>query len=141
MTKPVTSTDYYDGGNYVVRYYPSGQSTFTQYEDNGLDNKSLGEGKFELITYSGSKESQKTTVAISKTGSWVGMPVSRVMKLEIRTSKVPAKLLVNGKAVKIKAEKGQTAGKKTSATFNEKWLYISFNWDGKPLKIDILDDR
>ena len=141
MTKPVTSTDYYDGGNYLVRYYPSGQSTFTQYEDNGLDNKSLSEGKFELITYSGSKDSQKTTVAISKTGSWDGMPVCRIMKLEIRTSKVPAKVLVNSKAVKIKAEKGQTAGKKTSATFDEKWLYVNFNWDGKPLNIEIIDNQ
>jgi hypothetical protein len=139
MTKPVTSTDYYDGGNYVVRYYPSRQSSFTQYEDNGLDSKSLSEGKYELITYKGSKESQKTTVSITKTGAWDGMPASRSMKLEIRTDTMPAKVLVNGKTFKIKAEKGKSSGKKSAITFDEKWLYVYFNWDGKPLTIDILD--
>jgi alpha-glucosidase (family GH31 glycosyl hydrolase) len=138
MTKPVSSTDYYDGGNYVVRYYPSGQSTFTQYEDNGLDSKSLTEGKYELITYKGSKEYQKTTVSISKTGTWEGMPSNRSMKLEIRTSTKAAKVLVNGKAVKIKAEKGKSTGKKTTATYDEEWLYVYFNWDGKPVTMDIL---
>ena len=139
MTKPVTSTDYYDGGNYVVRYYPSGQSTFTQYEDNGLDSKSLSEGKYELITYNGSKESQKTTISISKTGSWEGMPTTRSMKLEIRTGTKASKVIVNGKAVKIKAEQGKSTGKKITATFDEKWLYVNFNWDGNPMNIEIFD--
>jgi len=141
MTKPVTSTDYYDGGNYVVRYYPSGKSEFVQYEDNGLDSKSLSSNKYELITYKGLKELQKTTVSISKTGSWEGMPSSRSMKLEIRTSTKAAKVLVNGKAIKIKAEKGKSPGRKTTATYDEKWLYVHFNWDGKPITIDILDNR
>ncbi|MDO9256115.1 MAG: glycoside hydrolase family 31 protein [Bacteroidales bacterium] len=140
MAKSVTSTDYYDGGNYVVRYYPSGQSAFTQYEDNGLDSKSLSDGKYELITYKGSKESNKTTVSISKTGSWEGMPASRSMKLEIRTGSNVAKVLVNGKAIKIKAKKGKSPGKKTTATYEDKWLYVYFNWDGKPITIDILDN-
>ena len=141
MTKPVTSTDYYDGGNYVVRYYPSGKSEFTQYEDNGLDSKSLSEGKYELITYNGSSESGKTFVSISKTGNWKGMPSSRSMTMEIRTNTKPVKVLVNGKSVKIKAEKGKSTGKKTTATYDQKWLYVCFNWDGKPIKIDILDNR
>jgi oligosaccharide 4-alpha-D-glucosyltransferase len=141
MTKPVTSTDYYNGGNYVVRYYPAGQSSFTQYEDNGLDSKSLSEGKYELITYRGLKESIRTTISISKTGYWEGRPSSRSMKMEIRISKLPAKVLINGKAIKIKAEKGKPQGKKTSCTYNEKWLNLNFTWDGNPLNIEILDNR
>lgn len=140
MTTPVTSTDYYTGGNYVVRYYPSGKSEFVQFEDNGLYSKSLAEGKYELITYKGSQETGKTTVSISKTGAWEGMPASRSMKLEIRTGMIPAKVVVNGKTVKPKAEKGKSPGKKTTATYDEKWLYINLTWDGKPLKIDILDN-
>ena len=141
MTKPVTSTDYYNGGNYVVRYYPSGPSSFMQYEDNGLDSKSLADGKYELITYKGSRESQKTTVSISKTGAWEGMPASRNMKLEIRANTKPAKVLVNGKAVKIKAEKGKSTGRNTTGTYDEKWLRINFIWDGNPLNVEILDNR
>jgi oligosaccharide 4-alpha-D-glucosyltransferase len=141
MTKPVTSTDYYNGGNYVVRYYPHGKSEFVQYEDNGLDSKSVAEGKFELITYKGLSESGKTIVSISKTGAWEGMPASRTMKLKIRSSKLPAKVLINGKAVKVKAEKGKSTGKKTSVTYDEKWLYVNFTWDGKPITVDILDNQ
>ena len=139
MTKPLTTTDQYSGGDYVVRYYPYGKSTFLQFEDNGLDSKSLSEGKYELITYKGSQEANKTTIEISKTGSWEGMPDSRSMKLQIRTAKKTARIMVNGKAVKIKAEKGIPAGTKTTATFDEKWLYVTFTWDGNPLKIEVLD--
>jgi alpha-glucosidase (family GH31 glycosyl hydrolase) len=139
MTKPLTTTDQYSGGDYMVRYYPSGKSTFVQFEDNGLDSKSLSEGKYELITYKGSQESNKTTIEISKTGSWEGMPDSRSMKLQIRTDKKTAKIMVNGKAVKIKAEKGIPTGTKTTATFDEKWLYVTFTWNGNPLKIEVLD--
>ncbi len=137
MTKPVTSTDYYTGGNYLVRYYPSGQSTFTQYEDNGLDSKSLAEGRFELITYKGIMESGKTSISISKTGAWEGMPSSRDMRIEIRTSTLPGNVLINGKTVKIRTEKGKSAGKKTSCTYDDKWLILNFAWDGKPVIIEL----
>jgi oligosaccharide 4-alpha-D-glucosyltransferase len=139
MTKALTTTDQYSGGDYIVRYYPSGKSTFVQFEDNGLDSKSLSEGKYELITYKGSQESNKTTIEISKTGSWEGMPDSRSMKLQIRTAKKTAKVLVNGKAIKIKPEKGIPSGTKATATLDEKWLYITFTWDGNPVKIEIIN--
>ena len=141
MTKPVTSTDYYNGGNYMVRYYPDGKSTFVQYEDNGLDSKSLSEGKFELITYKGNKDATKTTVSISKTGSWVGMPERRSMQLEVRMDKKPSKVMVNGKAVKIAEVNGKMVGTKTSCNFNGKWLNLHFNWDGKPVKIEIVEGK
>jgi len=80
-------------------------------------------------------------VSISKTGAWEGMPTSRTMKLEIRTSTIPAKVLVNGKSIKIKDEKRKSTGKKTTATYDEKWLYVTFIWDGKPVTIDIIDNR
>jgi oligosaccharide 4-alpha-D-glucosyltransferase len=141
MTKPVTSTDYYDGGNYVVRYYPAGKSTFVQYEDNGLDSKALSDGKYELITYQGTRESLQTTVSVSKTGSWEGMPASRSMRFEIRMNTMPSEVKVNGKTVKIAPEKGKSPGNKTSCTYSDKWLYVNFIWDGKPVNIVIVDSK
>jgi alpha-glucosidase (family GH31 glycosyl hydrolase) len=141
MTKPVTSTDYYDGSNFVVRYYPCGSSMFIQYEDNGLDSKSLPEGKYELITYKGSVEPGKTLVSISKTGAWEGMPSNRAILLEIRTNSLPAKVLLNGKTVKIKSEKVKSSATTTSYTCDEKWLRLSFSWDGKPVNIEIRDNK
>jgi alpha-glucosidase (family GH31 glycosyl hydrolase) len=141
MTKPVTSTDYYNGENYVVRYYPEGKSSFVQYEDNGLDSKSLSEGKYELITYKGAKESTKTTVSISKTGSWQGMPASRSMQLEVRISKKPLKVVVNGKIVKNVSSSAKPTGNKTTYYCDDKWLHLNFTWDGKPVKIEIMDSK
>jgi len=139
MTKTLSSTDYYTADNYVVKYYPSGKSAFIQFEDSGLDSKSLSEGKYELITYQGSSESNKTTVNITKTGSWEGMPANRSMRFEIRMNDKPSEVKLNGKTLKIKAEKGKPAGNKTTSAYDDKWLYINFTWDGKPVFIEIIN--
>ena len=139
MTKPVNSIDYYNGGNYVVRYYPSGKSLFVQYEDNGLDSKSLDEGKYELITYQGFSEPDKTLVSISKTGSWQGMPVTRKMSMQIRSVSAPSKVILNGKTVRIKHKKGNTDKNKTSCSFADNWLYVNFIWEGNPVNIEIVN--
>jgi len=141
MTRPVASTDYYKGDNYLVKYYPSGKSNFVQYEDNGLDNKSLSEGNFELITYEGTHEPLKTTVSISRTGKWNGMPATRAMELEVRLNAIPSQVIVNGKSVKIIAGKGQPTGNKTYCDFDDKWLHINFTWDGKPVTIEIVENK
>jgi alpha-glucosidase (family GH31 glycosyl hydrolase) len=139
MTKPVNSTDYYNGGNYVVRYYPSGNSTFVQYEDNGLDSKSLSEWKYELITYQGTSESAKTTISISKTGAWEGMPVTRKMCMQIRSGSVPSKVIVDGKTVRIKHKNGNIDGNKTTCSFVDNWLFVNFTWEGNPVNIEIVN--
>jgi len=141
MTKPVSSTDYYKPDEYFVKYYPAAQSQFIQYEDNGLDSKSLSEGKYELITYKGSKEKLKTTIEISKSGSWEGMPSSRSMHLQIRMKTWPSKVIVNGTAVKVAHETGKTYPGKTSCTYDYKWLRINFIWDGKPVIIEVTDKK
>ena len=141
MTKPVTSTDYYNAGEYFVKYYPAGQSTFVQYEDNGLDSKSLAEGKYELITYKGSSEPGKTLVSITKTGAWDGMPASRLIQLAVRMNAKPSKVMINRKAVKITSPKGKPAGTKTSCNFDDKWLHLNFTWDGNPVNIEIIDSN
>jgi alpha-glucosidase (family GH31 glycosyl hydrolase) len=137
MTKPLTSTDNYNGANYVVRYYPDGKSTFVQYEDNGLNSKSLTDGKYELITYKGSKNNAKTTVSVTRTGKWENMPATRTMRFEIRMNAMPAAVKINGKSVKINAEKGNTNDGKTTCNFDNTWLNINFSWDGKPVNIEI----
>jgi alpha-glucosidase (family GH31 glycosyl hydrolase) len=141
MTAAVTSTDFYKADNYLIRYYPSGKSIFVQYEDNGLDSKSLSEGKYELITYQGVRESLKTTVSVSKTGFWPGMPSSRSMQLDIRMNTLPSKVSINGKTVKITPGNGKPAGTKPASTFEDKWLHINFTWDGKPVIVEIVDSK
>jgi len=139
MAKPVTSTDYYQAGEYFIKYYPSGKSEFIQYEDNGLDSKSLSEGKYELITYKGLQEGKKSTVSVSKKGTWERMPSSRLMHLQVCMNTLPLKVMINGKVVKIIHEKGRTTVNKTSCIYSDKWLNLNFTWDGKPVQIVILE--
>jgi hypothetical protein len=56
-------------------------------------------------------------------------------------STLPSQVKVNGKIVKISPDKGKPAGTKTTCTYGEKWLYINFTWDGKPLTIEIVDSK
>lgn len=137
MTKPLISTDYYKGDNFVVRYYPGRIASFVQYEDNGLDSKSLSSGKYELITYKGYGEKGKTTVEISKTGSWEGMPANRTMRIEIRMDTRPSQVKVNGKTVKIKSGTVIKSGSKTTCGYVPNWLNVNLLWDGNPVKIEL----
>jgi oligosaccharide 4-alpha-D-glucosyltransferase len=141
MAKTVASTDYYQPGEYFVKYYPSEKSSFVQYEDNGSDSKSLLDGHYEMITYTGSVEVTKTNVSISKTGGWEGMPASRLMHLEVWRTALPSKVMVNGKVVKVKSGNPKPTGTKTSCTFDGQWLTLNFAWDGNPVHIVIVDGK
>ncbi len=137
MAVPVASTDYYQPGEYFVKYFPSGQSEFVQYEDNGLYSQSLREGKFELITYRGSQDRLKTIVSISKKGAWEGMPATRTLHLQVRMDAPPTQVTINGKVVRTASGKGSKTVNKTSCTYADKWLQVNFEWDGKPVTIVI----
>ncbi len=138
MANPVTSTDYYKANEYSVKYYPSGQSEFVQFEDNGLDNKSISGNKFELITYKGSADNHKTSISISKTGTWEGMPTSRKMHFQIKTDAKPSQIKINGVAIPDTTPKDLINTTQPSYTFNNNWLYLNFTWDGKPVNIEVL---
>ena len=141
MAKPVTSTDYYKTDEYFVRYYPSGTSSFVQYEDNGIDSKSLSNGKYETITYNGERDGLKTIVSVLKTGAWDGMPALRTMHLEVKMNTMPFQVIVKGKIIQIEADKGEAYSNKTTCTYSEKWLRVNFIWDGEPVKIEIVDSK
>ena len=141
MTQAVTSTDYYKADNYIVRYYPSGKSEFVQYEDNGLDNKSLEKHRYELITYKGSKEKNMTSISLSKTGSWEGMPTMRTMQLEVYTSAKPKQVKMNGAILKFNKDLKQSDNSKPTYKFDNNRLVLNFLWDGKPMNIEIVESK
>jgi oligosaccharide 4-alpha-D-glucosyltransferase len=136
MTAPLTTTDNYKSDNFIVRYYPEGKSEFTQYEDDGLDNLALKEGKFELIRYSGYQNNTSTVINLSKTGNWNGMPPSRSMCFEVRRGTIPSIIKINGKEI----ESGIPLDKSKSYYQSvEGWLKINLIWKGEPVKIEIID--
>jgi hypothetical protein len=67
------------------------------------------------------------------------MPERRSMRFEIMMNNKPSEVKVNGKTVKIKAEKGKFAENKTTSVYDDKWLYVNFTWDGKPALIEIIN--
>lgn len=50
--RPITTTDDYKSEEFIVRYYPEGKSSYTQFEDNGKDNLTLRINPTNLFTYS-----------------------------------------------------------------------------------------
>jgi oligosaccharide 4-alpha-D-glucosyltransferase len=135
MMKPINSVDNYKSDEFIIRYYPKGNSEFLQYEDNGLDNLALKENNFELISYSGMQKDQQISISLSKKGNWEGMPAERKMTFEVKKSYVADKVLINGK--EIKKSLSELSGK-DNYQFADGWLKIHFIWKGEPIKIEIV---
>jgi len=136
MTRPVKTTDNYKSDNFNIRYYPDGKSEFTQYEDDGLDNLALKDGKFELIHYSGIQNKNNITIELSDTGIWTGMPPSRAMCFEVQRGNFMSIVKINGKEI------GSGVPVDLSKSYyqsSEGWMKIYFQWNGEATKIEILD--
>jgi len=138
MTRAITTTDHYKADEYCIRYYPSGKSSFTQYEDDGLDNFALGNNNFELIDYQGEKQGAVTTIRISHRGKWKGMPASRTMTLKVRKNGLPGRVLIGDQEVQ---QDNGTGNKKAFYCYGDGWLEICFRWNGKPVTIEIQEPR
>ncbi len=134
MTKPLKTTDDYKSDNFTIRYYPGGNSDFTQYEDDGWDNQALNEGKYELIHYSGAQTDTGLIINLSKTGSWPGIPKTRSMKFEMLMRKAPLNVKING--IEIHAA-GPMDLPGNFYRYRNEWMTINFKWNGDPVKIQI----
>ncbi len=128
-TNPVKSTDFYRSDNFNVRYYPKGNSGFTQYEDDGLNNQALIENEYELIHYRGSTDEGKTTLTITREGSWDGMPEIRAMTIEIKAESAPRLVQLN--QLPLKSGKRNMKG----FWFEDGFIKVRFDWDGSPVNI------
>jgi len=135
MIKPLKTTDNYTSEEFIVRYYPEGKSQFTQYEDDGWDNLALNDGKYELIRYEGNHTQTTTTITLSRTGSWPGMPAKRTMTFEVYNMAQPGKVLING--TEIPQLKSGKKGK-SYYQYDARQINIHNVWDGKPEKIEII---
>jgi oligosaccharide 4-alpha-D-glucosyltransferase len=136
-TRPVNTTDEYTSDNFEVRYYPEGNSAFTQYEDDGKDKLAIKDKQFELIHYSGSESASNTTISIRKEGSWKGMPVSRRMTLKVKTDASPSAITLNNREV-IRSVEAKAPGLMNSHyNYQGGWITIHFEWNGSPVSIKI----
>jgi alpha-glucosidase (family GH31 glycosyl hydrolase) len=135
MMKPINSVDNYKSDEFIIRYYPEGNSEFIQYEDDGMDNLALNENNFELISYEGNQKDQQINISLSKSGNWKGMPAERKMTFEVRKNSSPAKVMINGKEIKLS---GSEISGKSNFQFADGWLKIHFQWRGETIKIEVI---
>jgi len=131
-TRPVSSTDFYRADNYTIRYYPSGHSTFVQYEDDGLNNQAFSENQFEKISYTGDSSGDRIRVSIRREGSWPGMPINREMTLAIRNEQTgPVKVRLNNLALT------EVTGTLSGFSVSEGFVWVRFSWDGSPVEVEV----
>jgi hypothetical protein len=135
MTRPVNTTDQYTSKEFTIRYYPQGESSFVQYEDDGLDNQALATGKYELLTYKGSREQLVTKVHLTRESSMKDKPAIRIITLQVKQKLTPDRVSINGKSIKALKKDG------TGYFMKDGWLNIRFTWKGEPLQVEITDSK
>lgn len=129
---PINSTDLYDASHYIIKYYPSGNSLFVQYEDDGIDNLAISENKFELITYSGTETADGWSVSISSKGDWPGKPTIRKMTFQVLTNHACREVSIVNKTAP------ETASRPLNQTFDQGFTTFEFDWDGNSLNINLV---
>lgn len=126
---PVNSTDFYKANHYIVRYYPFGQSAFTQYEDDGLNNQAMEQQLFELITYTGVQTASGCCITLNSTGDWPGKPSVRKMTFQVRSAKEPNAVKLNGLPLP------RATNADDGYWFADSFIHINFRWQGNPVEI------
>ncbi len=135
MTKPVNTTDNYKADNYTIRFYPGKNTTYRQYEDNGLDNHALAEGKFETIEYTATQKDNDLVITMKSTGNWPGKPDAREITLEIRSDSKNATLTLE--KIATTSHKKKRKPQRVNVAMDNLWLKVDFKWDNTPVQLTI----
>lgn len=135
MTKPLNTTDNYKADNYTIRFYPGKNTTYLQYEDNGLDNHALAEEKFEIIEYTAAQKGNDLVITMKSTGNWPGKPDAREITLEIRSDSKNATLTLEKIATTSHKKKRKT--QRVNVAMDNVWLKVNFSWDNTPVQLTI----
>ena len=127
----IRSTEAYDSKNISLIYYPSATpSSYTWYDDDGAEPRTLERAEYELITFTGSTRGNMISIEL-KTNNPAAYKRKQVRSFTILVPGAAIKdVMVNGKPGKVVAAKPVTlaTGQFSAAT-------IVF--DGKPATVEI----
>ena len=135
---PIENVTQYDPSYLTVRYYPAAQNTtYTLFDDNRMSPTSLQDKAYQLINFTGEKNYGGVTVSLQSEGKYTGMPVARVITLDIMDVADPSKVTLSG--VKTDLEKFDSV----AAISQNGWCYdaagkiltVKFTWNYKPLTV------
>jgi oligosaccharide 4-alpha-D-glucosyltransferase len=103
MTAYRPSTDQFRADTLLLRYYPdagSPTSSFTLYEDDGRSARALEDQQFATLQLQGTYAGGQSTLRLSSTGSYPGMPAFRLVRLLVpRVAAAPTGLQLDEQPV------------------------------------------
>lgn len=107
---PMDNTGDYRADRFTINYYPvSGESSYTLYDDNRLSPRSLAEGQYRLINFTGDAREKNICVEISSEGSYEGAPAQVELIFEVRgLDKAPSDVHFSEKDVRLAGYDGDT---------------------------------
>ena len=139
---PINNVTEYDPSQLTVRYYPANFTTeYVLFDDNRMSPTSLEKGAYQLITFSGAKSANTTTVSLTANkGKYVGMPSSRIITLQLMNVEKPSKITLSDKtAIKEAASLEALGDKGWVYDSSSKMLSIKLPWNYKALTATITD--
>ncbi|PYF76540.1 TIM-barrel domain-containing protein [Pedobacter nutrimenti] len=104
MTKPNNNVSQIDNGVRCYEFYPSGQSSFTAYDDDGVtESYKLGNGATTKITSALGQKNNLSIVIYTSLGSFEGMLKEKTTLLQVNVSQKPKNALakIGGKKIKL----------------------------------------
>ena len=132
---PIENVTQYDPTFLTVRYYPAeGLSSYTLYDDNRMSPVSLKEKEYQLINLSGEKKYGAIVIDLNATGTYKGMPESRMMTLEIMDVDLPASVNLTGATDMKRFESPREIRQYGWCyDYHSRTLTIKFPWSYKPV--------
>ena len=101
---PVKNTEEYKGKEITIAYYPSAQkSTYTLYDDDGHTNKTLQNGNYELIHFTGKQTGKNIFITIQP--GITKMLQQRKLLFELPAGYQIKKIQINKQTILIKENK------------------------------------
>ncbi|MCX6308384.1 MAG: DUF5110 domain-containing protein [Bacteroidia bacterium] len=97
--KPMQYVDEFPADTLILKVYPSGESTYTMYEDDGI-SYDYSKGALAKTEFSCKSDGQKVELSISKReGKYTDMPLHRTYQVELY-GETPSIIIVNNKTLR-----------------------------------------
>ena len=135
---PIENVTQYDPTFLTVRYYPADHYTsYTLFDDDRMSPTSLKDNEYQLINFSGEKNSELITVHLDTNGGkYPGMPDARMITLEIMGVDDPGRVEFSDNTLMERFESPMMIRQYGWCYDGEtKTLTIKFAWNYKPLSI------
>lgn len=131
--EPIENTGQYDPSNLAITYFPSDEaSTYLLYDDNRISPRSLQEGAYRLVSFSGIEDPEEgLVITLASEGSYEGMPAEAVYYFEVPgMESAPSVIKANGE--ELLADKWSYDSATRTLRFTLRWNYSPLTLTAHP---------